>query len=226
MWQTVLGIIAAAALSALLGMQYLRATARYRRAPHAFFAEARDLIDGPQISPGKTAGSYLMKGTYRGHHVHVQAVTDTLGLRKLPSLWLLVTIPESLPVAATFDLMMRPAGPTTFSNFDRLPETLALPAGFPEEAAIRTDNPHRPIPPHLLAPVMPIFRDRRGKELLISPKGVRVVVQVAEATRARYGVLRQADFGDARLDADILRVILDRMISLRAGILEWRRMAP
>lgn len=226
MWQTVLGIVLAAALSALLGIQYLRVAARHRRAPHEFFAEARDLIDQPQISAGKTAGSYLLKGTYRGHHVHVQAVSDTLSLRKLPSLWLLVTIPEPLPVGATFDMMMRPAGPTTFSNFDHLPETVPLPPGFPEEAVIRSNDPHHLLPPHLLAPVLPLFGDRRGKELLVSPKGVRVVIQVAEAMRVRYGVLRQADFGETRLDPDILRVILDRMISLRTAILEWRRTMP
>jgi len=226
MWGVILGIIFAALLSGLLGFHYVNASARYRRAPHVFFAAAKEMIDKPQVSAGKSAGSYLLRGSYRGHPVHIKAVADTLSVRKLPSLWLLATIPEVLPVTATFDMMMRPAGPTTFTNFELLPETVPNPPGFPEEAVIRTNDPRHLVPNHLLAPVLPIFRDRRGKELLISPKGVRIVVQVAEASRERYGVLRQADFGETPLDADILRVILDRMISLRTAILEWRRTMP
>jgi hypothetical protein len=61
-----------------------------------------------------------------------------------------------------------------------------------------------------------------AKELLITPKGLRMVVQMAEADRARYGVFRQADFGEVTLEAALLRDILDRLIALRAAILDWQ----
>ena len=39
-----------------------------------------------------------------------------------------------------------------------------------------------------------VFQNGRGKEFLISPKGLRIVVQLAEGDRARYGVFREANF--------------------------------
>ena len=44
-----------------------------------------------------------------------------------------------------------------------------------------------------------LFADGRAKELLVTPNGVRFVWLLAEADRARYGVFRQAEFGDAAL---------------------------
>ena len=87
----------------------------------------------------------------------MKAITDTLALRKLPSLWLMVTLPGELPVKATFDLMMRPAGPTTFSNFDHLPATVTAPPDFPIDAVIRTDDPANMLPQHVVAPHLEPF---------------------------------------------------------------------
>lgn len=223
MWQTILGIIGSLGLAALLGHQLLRARAKRKAEPERIFVAAKELLNSPQIKNGPTVGSYRLEGTYRGHAVQVQTVVDTLATRKLPSLWLMVTIPEPLPVTATFDMMMRPTGPTTFSNFDMLPATLeALPA-FPEQAVVRTDDPAHVLPGHVVAPHLAMFFGPRAKELLITPKGVRMVYQMAEADRARYGVFRQAEFADAALNPDLLRDILDVLIALRADIETWRR---
>ena len=44
---------------------------------------------------------------------------------------------------------------------------------------------------------------------------------LAEADRARYGVFRQAEFGDIQIDRLILQDILDRLIAIRKDILDW-----
>jgi hypothetical protein len=141
-------------------------------------------------------------------------------VRRLPALWLLVTVQSALPVTARFDLMMRPNAPTTFSNFDLLPSTVELPAGFPPGAVLRTDDPQHVLPAHLIASHLDVFEDVRAKELLITPNGVRFVWLLAEANRARYGVLRDADFGDIDLDPGTLRDLLDRLVKLRRATLE------
>lgn len=222
MWQTILGSLLALVLAALLVRQLMAAARRRREEPERLFAEARAVLEGPVVRPGATAGVYELAGRYKGHPVQVKAVADTLALRKLPGLWLMVTLPGQVPVDGTFDMMMRPSGPTSFSNFDHLPFTVATPAGFPEHAVIRTDDPARMPPPHLAAGHLDPFHGPRAKELLITPQGLRIVLLLAEADRARYGVLRQADFGDAAADPETIAACLDRLLALRKDIENWR----
>jgi hypothetical protein len=223
MWTTLAGIAVATGFSVLLVRQLLAASARKRQAPDIIFGEARAALDDARVEPGPTIGSYRLTGFYRGLPVQVQTVVDTLNVRKLPSLWLMATIPEPLPLTATFDLMMRPSGPTTFSNFDDLPVTMERPPDFPEHAVLRTDDPAHVLPAYVVTPHLAPFFGPMAKELLITPKGIRMVVQMAEADRARYGVFRQAEFGEAALEAALLRDLLDRLIAVRTAILDWHR---
>ncbi len=223
MWQTILGIIVALGLGALLARHLLAASARRKQAPESLFQNVIGLLDEARIEDGPTAASYRLVGRHHGLPVQVQTVVDTLNLRKLPSLWLMVTIPEPLPLSASFDLMMRPSGPSTFSNFDMLPFTIERPSDFPEHAVVRSDDIEHMLPAHVIAPHLQPFFGSRAKELLVAPKGLRMVVQIGEADRARYGVFRQAEFGETSIDATQLSDILDRLLALRSDILKWHR---
>jgi hypothetical protein len=117
---------------------------------------------------------------------------------------------------------MRPAGPMTFSNFERLPVTLAHLPDFPELCVVRTDDPAQLPPFCLIAPHLGIFADPYGKELLITPKGLRMVWQLGEAERGRYGVFRQVEFGEVRLAPGLLQTILDRLIAIQQAIIQWK----
>lgn len=222
MWQEILSGVAALGLAAFAVNRFRVARAKRQAAPFALFGATAALLTDARIAPDMTAGSHHLTGSYRGFPVQVQTVTDTLNVRKLPSLWLMVTIPLPLPLTATFDLMMRPTGPTTFSNFDHLPVTVGRPPDFPEHAVVRTDDPEHLLPARVVAPHLGSFFNARAKELLISPNGIRMVIQMAEADRARYGVFRQADFGETALDPALLKDILDRLIALRGDIESWR----
>lgn len=219
----ILGIAVAVAVTLRLGMNFLNAARKRRDAPDIFFAKVKPLIEGARYEGQELAFYPQLVGRYRDLPVRLHPVIDTLAIRKLPSLWLLATIPEPLPLSATFDLMMRSAGPTTFSNFDHLPATLDSIPDLPLHAVVRTDDPDHVLPHHVVAPHLGIFQDPRAKELLITPKGVRLVWQLAEADRARYGVFRQAEFGEIELDPLLVRDMLDRLIALRQSILQWSR---
>jgi hypothetical protein len=226
MWSTVttiLGAIVAVAVAARLAMRFNAALRRRREAPDAFFAEVKPLLEDARYEGQGSPGYPQLVGRYRGLPVRLYPVIDTLAIRKLPSLWLLATIPEPLPLKATFDLMMRPAGPTTFSNFDDLPMTLDALPDLPTHAIVRSDDPAHVLPHHVLSPHLGLFEEPRAKELLITPKGLRVVWQLAEADRVRYGVFRQADFGDVVLDARLASDLLDWLIAVRQSILDWSR---
>lgn len=217
----ILGIAVGIALAVRLAMKYLNATRKRRRGPDVFFAKVKPLIEGARYEGEELAGYPQLVGRYSGLPVRLHPVIDTLAIRKLPSLWLLATIPEPLPLKATFDLMMRPAGPTTFSNFDRLPVTLDTMPDLPPHAVVRTDDPDHVLPHHVVASHLDIFQDPLAKELLIAPKGVRLVWQLAEADRVRYGIFRQAEFGAVELDPVLTRDLLDRLINVRESILQW-----
>lgn len=221
MWQTIIGLLLAALLAGLLIRQFRREAALRRAEPERLFREALPVLENGVAEAGETAGTYLLTGTYRGHDVQVKALADTLAVRKLPGLWLMVTLPGALPVASTLDLMMRPASATSFSNFDHLPFTYESPADFPEHLVARGDAREPPLPFDLTARHIGPLKDRRGKELLVTPKGVRLVMLLAEADRARYGVFRQADFGGAVVDPDMLEACIERLIGLREDILAW-----
>jgi len=216
---TVLGIAALVAALLFLIRRYLQERKRQREEPLRFYARATSLLEQAELQDTGTVGYPQLVGRYHGVPVQVRPVVDTLPTRRLPALWVLVTLQSALPVAARFDLMMRPSAPTTFSNFDLLPATVQTPPEFPEYAVLRTDDPHKVLSPQVVAPHLDVFEDARAKELLITPNGVRLVWLVAEANRARYGVFRQADFGDADLDPGVLQNLLDRLLALRQAIL-------
>ena len=181
-------------------------------------ADAADVLDG-------TAGVVTWEGSWNGQRVQLRTIVDTLATRKLPARWLSVSITEKVAVPATFDMMMRPGSPTTFSNFDHLQHTLPKAPGFPLEAVLRTDRRGTRFPQGIIAEHLEPFSEGRAKELLITPKGIRIVWLLAEAERARYGVFRQAEFGDATLDPTLIERLLVSMSALRDAINQSERQA-
>jgi len=164
------------------------------------------------------SGYPRLSGHYRGHEFDLQLVKDTLNIRKLPTLWLLVSLIEKLPVRGSFDLMMRPRGVEVFSRFASLPVQVNPPAGFPHDCAIRTDNPRGLPPEDLLQRHIGFFDDPLAKELVISPKGLRVVWLAEEAHRGKYLIFREAELGAQPIKPSDLHPILDYLLALRADL--------
>ncbi|KQV01314.1 hypothetical protein ASD12_01980 [Mesorhizobium sp. Root102] len=182
------------------------------------------IADAANVSDG-TAGVITWEGSWNSQRVQVRTIVDTLATRKLPARWLSVSITEEVAVPATFDMMMRSGSPTSFSNFDHLEHTLPKSPGFPAEAVLRTDRRVARFPQGLIASHIEIFAEGRAKEMLITPKGIRIVWLLAEADRARYGVFRQAEFGDATLDAALIERLLVSVSALRDAINKSERQA-
>ena len=221
MWSMVLGLVALAALGWRLVHVFRRKQRQKAAATEFLFADVLGVVE-EAVFEQRGADEYpRLSGTYGGFPVQIYPLVDTLATRRLPALWLMVTLQDKLPVKAHFDLMMRPAGATTFSNFDHLPHTLGHQEGFPEQAVIRTDNAEDVLPASLLEPHLEPFFGPRAKELLITQNGLRIVWLLAEAERARYGVLRQAEFGEVQIEGLLVRDLLDRLIAIRNDILDW-----
>jgi hypothetical protein len=217
-FQIVLGVVTALVLATLLIRQFRAEGAKRADQGRVLFGPVQHLFEAVAVQRRETAGVWTLTGRYNQHAFQLKTVADTLATRKLPSLWLMVTLPEPQPVSATINLMMRAAGITSFSNFDFLAHTLALPAGFPEQATLRSDVGAKSEILGLMSRYLDVFHNGRGKEFLVSPKGLRIVVQMAEADRARYGVFREASFSGTSVEPLVATRLMDSLIALRNDI--------
>ena len=206
--------IAAAALLLWLSWRLVRAQRQRHAARAGYFDALRPLFDGArtQVQP---SGFSRLTGRRGPHHFDLQAVTDTLTFRKLPALWVMVSLPEPLPLTATLDIMARPSGQEPFTHFSTLPQMLPAPAGTPEGIALRTANAAGLPPEGLVARHASIFANPKVKELLISPKGLRLVILGDEADRGRYLIFRDGEVGQQPLAPARLLPLLDALRALR-----------
>lgn len=215
-----LALMAALAGTGFLYLLYrqVRETRSRRLRRAAFLDEVQGLFSGG-LKRTNPDGFPRLSGTYQGLTFDIQAVPDTLNMRKLPTLWLLVSLPEPMPVRATFDLMMRPRGVELFSSHAALPVQMQVDAAFPHDCSIRTDAPLALPPRSLLLRHTRIFDDGRAKELVISPKGLRIVWLAEEADRGRYLLFRDSEMALTPFRSPEAKPLLDYLIALRNDLL-------
>jgi hypothetical protein len=210
--------LALAALGAWLALRLVRETRARAQARASYFSGVKPLFDGGETRLQPT-GFPRMTGRRAGLSFDLQAIPDTLTFRKLPALWVLVTLPEPLPLDATLDLMARPSGNEPFTKFATLPQSLPTPPELPKEVAIRSDDATRIPASDLIARHSDLFTDPRVKELVLSPKGLRIVILAEEADRGRFLIFREAEMGRTPLPPARLEPLLDRLAALRKDVL-------
>jgi hypothetical protein len=191
-----------------------RTGAALRRAARAgYFDAARAGFAG--VTTGRAPDGFArLNGRRGGRLFDLQAVPDTLTFRKLPALWLLVSLPEPMPVGATLDILMRPTGNEPFSRFRDLPRSLEPPAGAPGGLAMRCDDPSGLPSGALILRHLSLFGDPRLKELVLSPRGLRAVWLAEEAERTRYLLFRDSEMGRAPVDAATVTRLADALAAL------------
>ena len=218
----------AAALACLLlwlAVAVRRAAQRRTAARAGYFDTVTGLFDSVvrRIEP---TGFPRVTARLGPHAFDLQAMPDSLTFRKLPALWVMISLPEPLPVQATLDIMTRPTGQEPFSRFASLPQSLPCPAFLPEGTAIRSDDADKVPPQDLLIRHAGIFADPQVKELLISPKGLRLVLLGDEAERGRYLIFRDAEVGLDPLLPTRLSPLLQSLIALRKDLIGLTKDIP
>ena len=206
-------LIACLAAIAALAWIYRRDKSRLERERAMLFEDVRGLLSEVEIS--RAAGEYpKLRGRYRGHEVSIDAMVDNIAVRKLPSLWLRATVLTEIPFAGACDAMARAHNVEIFSPAGDMDHVLKLPAGWPDHLTVKSDDPDNMPPAARLTPHIGIFKDPWIKELLVSPRGVRVVRQAAQGSRAEYMVLRQSLFGEIKVPPEQLAAMLDAAVAL------------
>ncbi len=214
-----------ACLVAWLVIAVMRA-ARQRKAARAGYFDAITPLFDRIVTRIEPTGFPRVTGHLGRHAFDLQALPDSLTFRKLPVLWIMVSLPEPLPVRATLDIMARPTGQEAFSRFASLPVSLPSPAFLPEGTGVRTDDAAFVAPEDLIKGYAGVFADPRVKELLISPKGLRLVLLGDEAERGRYLIFRDAEVGLDPLLPDRLSPLLQSLVALRQDLISQAKDRP
>ncbi|MRI55474.1 hypothetical protein D8770_16135 [Methylobacterium sp. DB1607] len=179
---------------------------RQHRREAAWRAGLLDDCTGPLSEPrlGRDrAGFATLRGRVGPAVVDVRLVPDTLVHRRLPQLWLRVTLRMPLETEAVLDVLRRPAGAEFYAP-DQLPLRLPVPAAWPADTLVR-GTVGADIPLACLTPVLSrILADPRVKEVLVTPDGLRLTVQASQGTRGAYVLLRGSRFPLSRLESDQL----------------------
>ena len=182
----------------------------------AVFDGCIDLIDSPHVTPGREFG--VLRGNFEGLPIKAALLADTLAVRKLPALWLMIDVVSPLVTWPVIDFLIRPSNTEFWSPAWALEHELIIPESWPQHALLRTESPEvgsriRVLDRHIVA-----FDDERMKELLITPRGVRLVYLADEGRRAHYGVLRQARFDGLPLARDLLARLLGLATALHRDL--------
>jgi len=198
-----------------LGFMFARDFRREKSRRKSVFENCRGLLEQAELRQDG-ADFPVLSGSRGGWRVELHPLADTIQLRKLPVLWLLVTVYRPLPVGGVFDMMVRPANTEFYSPHGKLPQVMPTPAGWPEDAVLRSDRPEAftPLVDRMDPHVAEFTADGRTKEILISPKGLRLVWRLDESQRGHYLVTRQPLFEAARVPRDLIDCLLDRVIAL------------
>lgn len=184
-----------------------------------------DVLDDGRIEHGADDFPRLT-GHWHRRLIRAELVPDTMTIRRLPQLWLSLTVIESLPIASALAILVRPSGNDFYSLTNELDHTLEPPLEVPWEVLARGSSERaQQLLDSLAGPIGRILSDPRVKEIGITRKGLRLVWQASEGRRGEHLILRQAIFDDAavsRGDFEQLMEVLDRLVGeldrLRTGV--------
>lgn len=201
----------------LLAWVWWREQGRVARVRGELLADCLGLLERPVLV--RDGLDYpVLRGRFAGCGAEIRPLADSAALRKLPALWLQVTLTGATGAPGVLDALRRPLGTEYWSPARDLPAGLPTPDELPADAELRFDRQAAlALLPALQAQSGFLHRPE-GKEVLITPKGVRLVVLLAEAERGSYLLFRDAQFAIRRLDPAYGRELLDRAARLVADV--------
>lgn len=160
-----------------------------------------------------------LSGRIGTRNVDVRLVCDTMTIRRLPQLWLQVTVLERLQGVSGLAILVRPSGYEFYSLTNDFHHVIEPPADFPRELIVRgkdarSDNVFEKLAPAAAA----ILSDPRVKEIAVTAEGFRITRQASEGKRGDYLLLRQAVFDESAVPAAVLETALNDIESLRRSL--------
>jgi hypothetical protein len=164
-------------------------------------------------------GFPIIKGHYRGFDVQLNLIPDTIVMRKIPPLWLMVNIKANKKSKGTMDFIVRPQNSEFYSpgwHWDGLFKT---PANWPQHSIAKYKDTKASV--SILDKFVPdLFSDEKVKELLVTPDSVRITYMAKQGIRGEYLLTRSAIFDDQAINSDDVQKMIEYAIAIRKSIEE------
>lgn len=161
----------------------------------------------------------VLRAHYKGLDITIEPLVDNIAVRKIPVLWLIVSLKAPVPYTGILDYLVRPQNTEYYSPSANLLTRLDIPHDWPQHATLRTNNIDDIPPVEVVGRcISQVFEDPKHKELLITPKGLRIVYLLDEALRSHYMVLRQLIFENDRLDTHLVERLIETLIELHGDL--------
>ena len=152
----------------------------------------------------------LLQGRWRGHDIRVEPVIDTLSMRTLPVLWIVVTIRRHHDVADRLSVLARACGTEFYARHNQMGVPVPMGPEWPDEVSVRsTLRGVAAERPELLERIGAAMGDGSVKQIVLGPSSARVVWKCATAESGTYRVTRRVDLTQARVDARALEDVLN-----------------
>jgi hypothetical protein len=196
--------------------QYRHATSHSVEARGQLFDACGTLLQNVQKTQDQ-ASLPVLQGSYAGYKVGLSVVVDTLGWRKVPPLWLLIKVEANTPSIGTLDFIVRPTNNEFYSPSWQWDGVLTVPSAWPQHAILKYQQ--QPADLTLLdAHVSALFADANMKELLLTPKMVRLTYLVKQAERGEYLIMRNAIYENTPIASDVVERLLKQAIGIRQNV--------
>lgn len=142
-----------------------------------------------------------------GRQLRVELVADTLVTRRLPQLWLIVSLTDrSARLPGSIGALTRPTGAEFYALTPEFPDRLEAPAGLDAAVLVRTAGSLAGSQIEAAgAAFRRILSDPAVKEAVATAQGFRIVRQAAQGDRAAHIVFRQVRFPLTAVDPGLLR---------------------
>jgi hypothetical protein len=162
-----------------------------------------------------------------GRKVTIELIPDTLVFRRLPELWLIVTIAETTDgTGPSIGGLARPTGAEFYAMVPALPRLLQLPDGAGSLLVKGSDDISVLEAGRLGAELARLFEDEELKEIVATPRLTRVVRHAAEGHRGAHLLLRQTRFAIDAIPPDLVSRALADADGLRAAQASPRPASP
>ncbi len=156
-----------------------------------------------------------IEGRIHGRSVTLHAVPDTLTTKRLPQLWVSVTLKARLAIEDDVAVLVRPTGAEFFALTHRLRSRLSLPPSWPGEAMLRGSRLEaQDLVDAIEGPIAALLADPKVKEVAVTRRGLRVVYQADQGKRGDYLLLRQCVFADCELPAATFATLLEHLAAI------------